>query len=134
MQRYIAIFFLIGLLIPGLAKEMDPSRGKILLSGLVIAPSDGNSTGAVQGASVELVGTELKTKTNSDGQFVFTKAPNGEVTVRISKEGYQPVMRTAKIDSSSLNPATFTVELLPVGMSKVGDSLTGLLQKFRSNV
>ena len=125
MQRYIAIFFLIGLLIPGLAKEMDPSRGKILLSGLVIAPSDGNSTGAVQGASVELVGTELKTKTNSDGQFVFTKAPNGEVTVRISKEGYQPVMRTAKIDSSSLNPATFTVELLPVGMSKVGDSLTG---------
>ena len=102
MQRYIAIVFLIGLLIPGLAKEMDPNRGKILLSGLVIAPSDGNSTGAVQGASVELIGTELKTKTNSDGQFVFTKAPNGEVTVRITKEGYQPVMRTAKVDSNSL--------------------------------
>ena len=116
---------LLLLLSPLTAKEMDTSRGQILLAGLVLTPTAGPGMGGVQGAQVEIVGSEWKTTTDANGQFIFTKAPQGEVTVRISKEGYKTVLRTAKVDSKSLQPPNFTVELLPEGMSSQGDTLTG---------
>lgn len=125
MRRLAILVLILGFLAPALAKEMDRNKGKILLAGMVVTPGDGTKVSTVQGAGVEIVGTDWKTETNSDGLFVFTQAPDGEVTVKITKPGFQTVMRTAKVDKNSLNPPSFTVELLPEGMSNQGDSLTG---------
>lgn len=73
-----------------------------------------------------LVGTDLSTETDKNGQFIFTKAPSGEVTVIFSREGYATVTKTAEVDPTQLMPASFTVEMLPVGVTRTGEGLSGV--------
>lgn len=103
------------------AKDAFPQKNRIRLSGLVV-----DITGSgLPGVSVTIVGTELSTLTNKNGQFVFSKAPEGEVTVQMTKPGFQTVSRNAKIDHSDLMPETFTVELVPKGTTSTKGTLSG---------
>lgn len=113
-------------------KKMDPSKGDILLAGLVYSPESGggnNSLGegmsAVTGARVVLEGTGYETVTDGNGMFVFTAGPEGPVTVVISKEGYKTERRSSKIDKDATEPSQLRVELMPAGTNYVGKTPTG---------
>lgn len=111
------------LLVPVSAEKMNPDKGRILLAGLVTTP--GTGVEGVKDALVEIVGSEWSTKTDGRGQFIFTKAPTGDITIQISKEGFQTVTRSATIEKDSLSPPNLLVELLPEGVTETGEGLTG---------
>lgn len=113
-------------------KKMDPSKGDILLAGLVYSPESGggnNSLGegmsAIRGAKVTLEGTGYETETDANGMFVFTAGPDGPVSVVISKEGYRPEKRSATIDKDASEPSQLRIELMPAGTNYVGKTPTG---------
>lgn len=113
------------MMVPLGAKEKRPHTGRIVLAGLVVTPSPESGSGGLPGVTVEIVGSKSVATTNKDGQFIFTEAPNGEVTVRFSKPGFKTVMRQAKVDRDTLMPESFTVEMLPEGATSAKSGLTG---------
>lgn len=128
MPRYLAVFFvLLILLSPALADPelpKNPDKGDIVLAGLVLTPgetpNDGLPAGVdvLPGALVVIEGTDYKTSTDSRGLFIFTKAPDGEVTVVISKAGYQTARLKATVDNNAVDdPPTLRVEMLKEGSS-----------------
>lgn len=124
-RTLVIVFVLISLLAPLGAREKRPHTGRILLAGLVVTPSPESGSGGLPGVTVEIVGSKSVTTTNKDGQFIFTEAPNGEVTVKFSKSGFQTVMRQAKVDRETLMPQSFTVEMLPDGAANAKSGLSG---------
>lgn len=143
-RKLLALALLFGFLLTGGAlarerrgkaddpKKMDPSKGDILLAGLVYSPESGvgnNSLGegmsAVRGARVVLEGTGYETVTDANGLFVFTAGPEGPVSIVISKEGYKTERRTSKIEKNASEPAQIRVELMPAGTNYVGKTPTG---------
>ncbi len=138
MRPKAAVFsFLLALLALGfqplLGKEKlptNPDKGDIVLAGVVLVPGDGTNTGvpglaALQGALVTIEGTKHVTTTDARGLFIFTQAPEGEVTVVITCEGYQSVKKRAKVSKGADTPETLRVEMLPVGTSVTKGSLSG---------
>ncbi len=107
-------------------KKMDPTRGEILLAGLVYEPASegGNHLGAgisaVTGATVILEGTGYETETDVNGFFVFTDGPDGDVKVIIKKDGYRTETRMAKIARGASQPSNLRIEMLPAGTNYVG--------------
>ncbi len=139
-NRSVAFFFLLSLLLLApltsiaTAKEkkapMNPDKGDIVLAGVVLVPGDGSNTGveglqALQGALVVLEGTKHVTTTDARGLFIFTEAPEGEVTVVITCEGYQPIRRRAKVVKGADTPETLRIEMLPTGATVINGALTG---------
>lgn len=129
MPRKLAVLVL-SLILLGLAATADPelpqnpSQGDIVLAGLVLTPGENPNDGlpegidVLPGALVIIEGTEHKTSTDSRGLFIFTKAPDGEVTLVISKAGYQTVKLKATVDTNAVDdPPTLRVEMLKVGAS-----------------
>lgn len=112
------------------SRPSNPDRGEIVLAGLVLIPGDGTNTGvpglsALPGALVVIEGTKHVTTTDARGLFIFTEAPEGEVTVIITCEGYQPVRRKAKIVKGADAPETLRVEMLPRGTTVSSGTLSG---------
>ena len=116
------------------AKELptNPDKGDILLAGLVLTPGEGGASyGLPEGwaplteALVVLEGTRHQTSTDSRGLFIFTEAPEGEVTVVISKPGFQTVKRRAVVDKSRIgDPPTLRVEMLKLGSTVIDKVLS----------
>jgi len=114
-------------------KKKDRNRGRIILAGVVHAPhgkNDGGARiakgiGAVPGVSVQIVGTEFSTTTDKNGLFFFTRAPRGEVTLQLSKAGFQSVSETAEVDPDTLDPTTLSIQILPADMNSDGKHLSG---------
>jgi len=136
MPRNLAVFFL-SLLLGGWALAQgdlpkNPDKGDILLAGLVLTPGDNPNDGLpdgmdiLPGALVVIEGTKHATSTDSRGLFIFTEAPEGEVTVVISKDGFQTVKLKATVDKHVVEePPTLRVEMLPIGATTVNNALTG---------
>ena len=130
MPRRLAVFFF-GLLLALTAFADDlpqnPDKGDIVLGGVVMTPGDSGDMGMVPlpGALVVIEGTKHATSTDARGVFIFVEAPEGEVTVRFTKDGYQPVRRKARVDKGVDEPPSFTVEMLPVGYQASKNGLTG---------
>ena len=108
----------------------NPDKGDIVLAGVVLVPGSGTNTGveglqALQGALVTIEGTKYATSTDARGLFIFTEVPEGEVTVVITCEGYQPVKKRAKVVKGADTPETLRIEMLPVGTTIVNGTLTG---------
>jgi YVTN family beta-propeller protein len=108
----------------------NPDKGDILLAGVVLTPGDSASGApeglvALPGALVVIEGTKHATTTDSRGLFIFTEAPEGTVTVLISKEGYQSVRRQAKVEKGLEEAPTLRVEMLPLNTTLVNGALTG---------
>lgn len=124
MKRTV-VFLIFLALLTGTAwtKEKDKNRGLIQIAGFVMSPATGTS--GLPDVTVEIIGTDHKASTNERGQFFFTKAPEGELTLRISKAGFQTAMRKAKVKRDSLEPPNIFVELLPDGTSTTGRGVTG---------
>lgn len=119
------LFALLFLCVPLSAREKRPHTGRILLAGLVVSPAPDTENSGLPDVLVEVVGTKSRVTTDKNGQFVFTEVPDGEVTVKFSKAGFQTVLRTAKVDSGQLVPATLTIELVPQGVTSEAGVLTG---------
>ena len=52
----------------------------------------------IPGAKVEIQETFLKTYTNAEGQFLFTKLKTGAYTINVSKSGFIPQLETVKME------------------------------------
>ncbi len=61
--------------------------------------TDSASQESLQGASVSLVGTDLRAETNGSGQYALTGAPTGPATVRVQMIGYAPVERGVTLEA-----------------------------------
>ena len=59
--------------------------------------TDSASREALQGASVTLVGTGIRSETNASGQYTLSEAPAGTATVRVQMIGYAPVERRVTV-------------------------------------
>ena len=129
----LSLLLALFLCLPTAAEKKKDRRGRIILAGVVHAPygqNDGGAKiaegiGAVPEVKVEIVGTEYSTTTDKNGLFFFTKAPRGEVTIQMSKPGFQTVTETADVDPDTLDPKTLSVQMLPGDMSSDGKHLTG---------
>lgn len=130
MPRNLAVFFLclaiLGLGPTGAEPQLpkNPDKGDIVLAGLVLTPGENPNDGlpegvdVLPGALVVIEGTEFKTSTDSRGLFIFTKAPEGEVTVVITKAGYQTVKAKATVDKDAVgDPPVLKFEMLKEGSS-----------------
>lgn len=123
----------LSMCLPTTAEKKKDRRGRIILAGVIHAPygqNDGGAKiaegiGAVPEVKVEIVGTEFSTTTDKNGLFFFTKAPRGEVTIKMTKPGFQTVSETAEVDPDTLVPKTLAVQMLPSGMSSDGKHLSG---------
>jgi len=72
----------------------------------------GRVTDAITGkpltaANVSVIGTATGTATDRDGQFRIAALPAGEITLQISRIGYQPVQRRVQV----LRDSTVAVEV-----------------------
>jgi sugar lactone lactonase YvrE len=110
----------------------NADQGDILLAGLVLTPGQGGSkVGLTEdlvplpGALVAIEGTEYATTTDRRGLFIFTEAPEGEVTVVITHQGYQTLRRKATVEKGVEEAPTLRVEMLPLGVTRDGGVLSG---------
>lgn len=139
-QRSVAFFFLSLIVLASFAsaafsKEKqktptNPDKGDIVLAGVVLVPGEGSNTGvdglqALQGALVVIEGTKHATTTDARGLFIFTEAPEGEVTIVITCEGYQSIRRRAKVVKGADTPEALRIEMLPAGTTITNGTLTG---------
>ncbi len=65
-----------------------------ILTGIV---SDGDTSDAIEGATVAIDGTSLTTTTDSDGLYLIANVPAGDYDVTASKSGYTPETVTVGI-------------------------------------
>lgn len=127
------LLLLLFLSLPTTAEKKNDRRGRIILAGVVHAPygqNDGGAKiaegiGAVPEVKVEIVGTDYETTTDKNGLFFFVKAPAGEVTIKMSKPGFQTVTETADVDPDTMDPTTLAIQMLPSDMASDGKHLTG---------
>ena len=126
MPRQLAVFFFSLFLFVGASAHgktprgkapTNPDKGEIVLAGVVLTPGEGDGTGLapLPGVLVVIEGTKHATTTDGRGLFIFTEAPEGQVTLVITREGYQTVKRTATVDKGVEEPPTLRVEMLRVG-------------------
>lgn len=129
MPKPLAVLFLSLLCLIGAVAQgktpTNPDKGEIVLAGVVLTPGEGDGTGLspLPGALVVIEGTEHATTTDGRGLFIFTAAPEGEVTLVITLDGYQTVKRKARVDKGVEEPPTLRVEMLRVG-TQIRDGVT----------
>lgn len=135
----LAVLFTLLLTVGAVARDkkekkgkMDPTKGDILLAGLVYSPDSGSGNSAlgagmsaVKGAKVTLQGTQFFTETDVNGMFVFTDGPEGPGQIVITKEGYRTVTRAVVIDKDKMDSGGMRIEMLPAGTNYVGSTPTG---------
>lgn len=72
---------------------------------------DGPSGAGLEDASVEVVGTRLRTLTGPDGRFTFQGVPPGEIRVAVQRLGYG--RRIAVVNAEGGSTARVTLEMFP---------------------
>jgi YVTN family beta-propeller protein len=135
MRRFLVVFSLsLALSLWCLAQQLprNADKGDIVLGGVVSTPGDNPNDGfpdgldPLPGALVVIEGTSQKTSTDRNGLFVFTEAPDGDVTLHVTHDGYQPLRLRARVDKTSLGePPTLWAEMLPLGVSRTEKGLSG---------
>lgn len=90
------------LLIPSLAMAQE---GRI--TGEVTAA---NTDQILPGASVRIVGTQVGTAADVDGQYTLTGVETGEQTLRVSFVGYRTVERTVTVEAGETTTANFVLQ------------------------
>ncbi len=115
------LFLLTGLVWSESTDFGDQDRGFIVLSGLVLQPGMVENSAfppgyaPLEGARVQLEGSEHATETDVNGQFKFTEAPEGQVDIVVSKEGYRTVRRSVEVVNGGTSPATVQITMHPEG-------------------
>ncbi len=104
----------------------DKNRGQILIFGLLFTSEESGGITLLPGvntvpeATVELLGTSHKTQSDEMGRFHFTKVPDGEMQLRISKPGFRDEVRQVRVDRTSLDPQKLSVEMFAAGTEGAG--------------
>jgi hypothetical protein len=114
IMSVIAVVFLIGagmfLGNPGDGFMFFGGEETADITGSVISFDDGL---AVENATITIVGTDLTTTTNAQGEYLIYNAPVGNQKIQVEKEGYNTMIRKVFIEPSNLN-----MEIDPNDLSK----------------
>ncbi len=111
----LAAIILTALTTPGrLAAQAGSIRGTV---------TDSATRSPLQGALVTVVGTAIRTETNSNGQYALTAVSPGTVAVRVQMIGYTPAERSvvlgagleATLDFALATGVTQLEEIVSVG-------------------
>lgn len=96
---------------------------------------------ALDGAVVELVGTNRKTLTDSSGQFTFRNLPPGDYAVAVSYTGLDSVTSRAQVSTGSqarlpvqLTSGLYTLEAFSVTAEREGNAAAITRQRNASNM
>jgi len=96
---------------------------------------------ALDGAVVELVGTNRKTLTDSSGQFAFRNLPPGDYTVAVSYTGLDAVTRRVPVSAGSqarlpvqLTSGIYTLEAFSVTAEREGNAASITRQRNAGNI
>lgn len=78
----------------------DQANGGIV--GTIITPNSSSTTTGLAGVTVNLVGTSYSAVTDANGQYVISDVPEGNYTIKFTKDLYAPIESNISI-ASSLN-------------------------------
>lgn len=70
--------------------------GAGVVKGFVAAPRRAD----LMGVLVEVAGTDIRTSTDTEGQYTLVNVPAGELTLRFSRSGYSPELRSINVVST----------------------------------
>src|SRR5262245_29437414 len=90
-HRFVLLVTLIALAIN------RPALGQQAVTGAVL---NSRSLQPIAGAQIAITGSNLRATSNAQGQFRIEGAGSGEVTLRATAIGYQPVTLTARAGTS----------------------------------
>lgn len=76
---------------------------------------DGPTGGGLEDASVEVVGTRLRTLTGADGRFTFQGVPPGEIRVAVERIGYGRTVATLRAEGDAT--AQVTLRMFPEALA-----------------
>lgn len=116
MQKNACSFFLIIFILTAFF-----SSGQMSISGKVLSGGK-----AVEKATIDILGTRLKTLTDSGGYYTFRQLNAGTYTIKISSIGYTPVSKTITLDEGAA--ITADIELPPVQRNLDEVVVTGTLK------
>jgi iron complex outermembrane receptor protein len=115
--RSFSLRWLFGLLAgcPGLLCAADSGTGSI--TGRVLNASSGRY---LESANVEVVGTNLQTRTDQSGQYLLYNVPAGQVTVRVAYTGQTPLTESVTVQAGTSVTEDFKFGLAPGSTSENG--------------
>lgn len=74
-----------------------------------VTDKEGNS---IEGASLSLEGQNIIVKSNADGTYIFRYIPDGEYTIKVSKDGFHDKSVSVKVENGKNISQDFTIESL----------------------
>ncbi len=88
--------------------------GKV--SGVVVEAETGEP---IVGATVQVVGTQIGTTTDIDGEYFIINLPGGKYDVTVNQMGYEPVTKTGvRVLVDLTTPLDFDLSMAPVAITK----------------
>lgn len=96
--------------------------------GGVIRDQDGR---ALDGASIEILGTTFRATTTAPGTYRFTGVPAGQYWLLARRSGYSPVRITATVAAAAERELAFDLERLPRNLSELTVLADGGMSRHR---
>jgi len=110
--RQLAVFSCLTLLLPALSRAQTPN-------GTLTGRVTDTTAKAVAGASVQLAGTPLGTRTREDGSFRIDNVPAGSHALRVRLLGFAPESTTVTITGGATTAANVRLRPLAVSLQSV---------------
>jgi len=95
---------------PGLAQGTGTVRGTVVQAG---------TAQPVVGAQVSVPGTTRGGLTDSNGAFLITGVPSGQVTVRVESIGYRTIEQAATVGDGQTAVVNFTLQQSAIGLDEI---------------
>jgi len=111
----------------GAALLMVPSTAQAQQGTVAGSVTDASSGETLPGATVQIVGLDIGTATDSEGEFRLTGVPAGEQTLSVSFVGYETVERTINVPGGGTTRLTIRLQQAAQELDEV--VVTGLAQQ-----
>jgi TonB-linked SusC/RagA family outer membrane protein len=118
--RAVVVGALFGTFPAGAATAQAPQQATI--TGRVTDAPTGQPLASAQ---ISVVGTNLGTQTNSEGQYVIRGVPAGAVELRVLRVGYGELRRPVTLTVGQSTTADFQMQPVPVSLNPVVTTATG---------
>lgn len=107
-----ALLFAAGVLLDPLAPPVcAQDRPRASMTGTVVV--SGGEGAPLEGATVWVVDTPIRTETDGRGRFVLGDVPSGELTIRVDHPGFSSVVEQVSTDPMEI--LHLRLELIPLG-------------------
>jgi outer membrane receptor for ferrienterochelin and colicins len=90
------------------------SQDTVSITGVVM-----DKTNAVEGASLEILGTSHSTVTDSQGNYIFQNIPNGNYKIQVYSSGYRMQRKSVAVVSSEKVQLDFQLQLYESELNEV---------------